>query len=58
MLITSMVYMIDTTVNLILYPLIFNWSEQIGYVNYVTMNILPFFWEGCIFVNDANFAFL
>ena len=22
------------------------------------MNILPFFWEGRIFVNDANFAFL
>ena len=22
------------------------------------MNILPFFWEGRIFVNDANFAFV
>ena len=22
------------------------------------MKILPFFWEGRIFVNDANFAFL
>ena len=53
-----MVYMKDQIVNLNLEILIFNWSEQIGYVNYVTMNVLPFFWEGCIFVNDVNFAFL
>ena len=26
-------------------------------MNYVTINVLPFFIEGCIFVNDANFAF-
>ena len=28
---------------------------QIGHVNDVTMNILPFFWEGRIFVNGAYF---
>ena len=26
-------------------------------MNYVTMNILPFFCEGCVFVNEANFVF-
>ena len=50
--------MVDKKVYLNLYLLISNWSEQIRFVNYATMNILPFFWEGRIYVNGTYFAFL
>ena len=42
MLITFMVYMIDKMVSLNFYLLILNRNEQMGYVNYATLNSLPF----------------
>ena len=43
MLITFLVYMIDKMDNMNLYLLMFDRSEQIGYVNYATLNIFAIF---------------
>ena len=42
MLIFFKVYMKGKMVNLNLKPPFFNRSQKIGYVNYITLNILPF----------------